>query len=163
MSALTDLRADLSQRYADLAPRERVLVALMGLALAFLLVWMVAVQPAWRTLDRAPALRAQADLQWLQVQALAGEARQLRALPPVPAAQAQQLLQSATAALGGRGKLVVQSDQATLTLNAATGEDIRQWLAQARSGAHARPVEADLTRAGEGYSGTLVVSFGSGS
>jgi len=162
MSALDDTRTRMARRWATLAPRERVMVAVMGAALAFLVVWLLALRPALRTLDQAPALRAQADLQLLKVQALAAEARQLRALPPVPPAQAEQALKTATEQLGGKGKLVVQPDKATLTLSGATGEDLRQWLAQARSGARARPVEANLTRAGDAYNGTLVVSLGGG-
>ena len=50
---------------------------------------------------------------------------------------------------------------ATLTLTGATGEDIRQWLTEARGGARARPIEATLARSGDGYSGTLIVAIGS--
>jgi general secretion pathway protein M len=103
----------------------------------------------------------QADLALLQLQSLATEARQLRALPPVPQAQAEQVLKSATERLGGKAKLTVQSEKATLALTGATGEDIRQWLIEARGGAHARPIEATLARAGDGYNGTLVVAIGS--
>lgn len=161
MSAADDMKALLAQRWEALAPRERVMVAAMGGALAFLLVWMIAVRPAWRTLEQAPAQRMQADVALLQLQALANEAKQLRALPPVPQAQAEQVLKSATERLGGKAKLAVQSEKATLTLTGATGEDLRQWLIEARGGAHARPVEATLTRAGDGYNGTLVVAIGS--
>lgn len=160
MSGSDDLKAQLAQRWSALAPRERVLVATMAGALAFLLVWMIAVRPAWRTLEQAPAQRAQADLALLQLQALAAEAKDLRALPPVPQAQAEQVLKSATDQLGGKAKLVVQAEKATLTLTGATGQELQQWLVQARGGAHARPVEATLTRAGDGYNGTLVVAFG---
>lgn len=162
MAAMDDTKAQLAKRWAALAPRERLMVTVMGAALAFLVVWLLAVRPALRTLDQAPTLRAQADLQLLQMQALAAEARQLRALPPVPQAQAEQALKTATDQLGPKGKLAVQADKATLTLTGASGEDLRQWLAQARSGARARPVEANLTRAGNGYNGTLVVALGGG-
>jgi general secretion pathway protein M len=109
-------------------------------------------------------LRAQADVQLLQMQALASEAAQLRAQPPIAQTDAAQALQAATAQLGSRAKLVVLADRATLTLNGATGEDLRQWLLQARSGARARPVEATLTRGGGNtYSGTLVVAIGADS
>ena len=94
------------------------------------------------------------------MQALADEAKQLRALPPVPQGQAEQVLKSATERLGAKGKLAVQAERATLTLTGATGEDIRQWLTEARGGARARPIEATLNRAGEGYNGTLIVAIG---
>ncbi len=73
------------------------------------------------------------------------------------------MLKAATDELGGKGKLSVQNDRAVLSLNGANGEDIRKWLMQARGGARARPIEASLTRAGDGYNGTLVVALGQNS
>jgi general secretion pathway protein M len=160
MNATTDPRARLARHYAALAPRERVLVAVMAGAIAFLIAWLIVVRPAWRTLAAAPALRAQADAELLQMQAIAAEAKQLRALPPVQPQGVEQVLKSATDQLGGKGKLSIQPDRATLSVTGATGEDLRQWLIQARGGARARPIEASLTRMGGGYSGTLVVAIG---
>ena len=161
MSAITDTREQLRARYSKLDARERQMVVVIGVALAFLLVWLVLVRPAWNTLDTAPALRAQADAQLLQMTATAIEAKQLRALPPVQASVAEQVLKAATEELGGKGKLAVQADRATLSVTGINGEDLRKWLIQARGGARARPIEASLTRAGDGYNGTLVVQFGS--
>jgi general secretion pathway protein M len=163
MSAMTDTRTQLQARYAGLAARERQMVVVIGLLLAFLVVWLVLVRPAWKTLDEAPALSEQADAQLLQMQAISNEAKQLRALPPVPQSVAEQVLKAATDELGGKGKLSVQNDRAVLSLNGANGEDIRKWLMQARGGARARPIEASLTRAGDGYNGTLVVALGQNS
>ncbi|HEX4510459.1 MAG TPA: type II secretion system protein GspM [Burkholderiaceae bacterium] len=160
-SLAAELRGQFSQRWNAFAPRERVMVGSMAFALVFLIVWLVAVRPAWRTLSEAPAKRAQADAQLFEMQAIAAEARQLRALPPVPSSAAEQALKSATERLGAKGKVVVQNDKATLTLTGATGEDIRQWLSEARGGARARPIEANLTRSGDAYNGTLVVALGS--
>jgi len=161
MSAITDTRDQLQARYARLDARERRMVLVIAGLLAFLLVWLVLVRPAWKTLDEAPALREQADAQLLQMQAISNEARQLRALPPVPQSVAEQVLKSATDELGGKAKLAVQGDRATLSVTGINGEDLRKWLIQARGGARARPVEATLARAGDGYNGTVVVSIGS--
>ena len=114
----------------------------IGGALAFLVVWLLLVRPAWTTLDNAPALRAQADAQLLQMQAIANEAKQLRALPPVPQSVAEQVLKSATDDLGGKAKLAVQGERATLSVTGINGEDLRTWLLKARGGARARPIEA---------------------
>jgi general secretion pathway protein M len=160
MSAITDTRDQLQARYAKLDARERQMVIVIGGLLAFLLVWLILVRPAWKTLDEAPALREQADAQLLQMQAISNEAKQLRALPPVPQPVAEQVLKSATDDLGGKAKISVQGDRATLSVTGINGEDLRKWLIQARGGARARPVEATLTRAGDGYNGTLVVAIG---
>jgi general secretion pathway protein M len=161
MSAITDTRDQLQARYAKLDARERQMVLVIGGLLAFLLVWLILVRPAWKTLDEAPALREQADAQLLQMQAISTEAKQLRALPPVPQSVAEQVLKSATDDLGGKAKISVQGERATLSVTGINGEDLRKWLLQARGGARARPVEATLTRAGDGYNGTLVVAIGS--
>jgi general secretion pathway protein M len=161
MSAIAETRDQLQARYAKLDARERQMVIVIAGLLAFLLVWLILVRPAWKTLDEAPALRAQADAQLLQMQAISSEAKQLRALPPVSQPVAEQVLKSATADLGGKAKISVQGDRATLSVTGINGEDLRKWLLQARGGARARPVEATLTRAGDGYNGTLVVAIGS--
>jgi len=73
----------------------------------------------------------------------------------------EQVLKAATAELGGKAKLSVQNDRAVLSVTGANGEDLRKWLIQARGGARVRPIEANLTRAGDGYDGTLIVAMGS--
>lgn len=150
----------LRQRWAALNERERVVVGALAVLLVVLLVWGVAVRPAWRTLSAAPALRARADAEALQMQAIAAEARELRAIPPVPQTQAEQVLKSATEQLGAKARLQMQGGRATLTLTNATGEDLRQWLVQARGGARARPTDLQLAHGPQGYSGTLVVTYG---
>ena len=160
MSAINDTRQQLQARYAKLDTRERQMVLVIGVLLALLLVWLVLVRPAWKTLDEAPALRDQSDAQLLQVQAIAIEAKQLRSLPPVPQTVAEQVLKSATDNLGAKAKISVQGDRATLSVTGINGEDLRAWLIQARGGARARPIEASLTRAGDGYNGSLVVKIG---
>jgi general secretion pathway protein M len=121
------------------------------------LLWAVAVQPAWRTIDRAAAERDSLDRQWQTMQRLAEEAKELRGATPVSQPQAVAALQAATARLGSAGRLVLQGDRAVLTLNGVGTGALRDWLAEARSGARARPLEANLARAAQGYSGTLVM------
>lgn len=146
--------------WAGLAARERRLVLLAGLVLGAFLVFALAIRPAWRTLATAPAQLDALDAELQTMQRLAGEARELRATPPVNPVQSQAALKSATDRLGDRAKLSLQGDRAILTLNGAGTEQLRGWLAEVRSGARARPVEANLQRAASGYSGTIVVAIG---
>lgn len=145
--------------WGGLAPRERTLVGLGAAALLLLATWTLAVQPAWRTLRDAPARQARLDAQWQAMQRMAEETRELRALPPVARAQAASALKSASDRLGEQGRLSLQGERAVLTLNGASTSQLRAWLAEVRSGARARPVEANLTRGAEGYSGTVVVAL----
>jgi general secretion pathway protein M len=161
VTTLTNTRNQLLARYARLDARERQMVVIIVAAVTFLVVWLALVRPAVNTLQTAPGLRDQADAQLLQMQAISNEARQLRALPPVPQSVAEQVLKSATDELGGKAKISLQGDRATLSVTGINGEELRKWLIQARGGARARPIQADLARAGDGYNGTLVVSIGS--
>jgi len=146
----------------SLARRERGLVLVAATVSGLFLTWALAVQPAWRTIERAAAERNVLEAQWQTMQGLATEAQQLRAAPPVSQPQAVAALQAASARLGSAGRLTLQGDRAVLTLNGVGTGALRDWLAAARTGARARPLEANLARAAQGYSGTLVVAIEGG-
>lgn len=150
----------LRERWAALAERERLLVTLAGALIGLALLWLVGLQPALRTLRSAPLEQAALDQQAQAMQRLAAEARALRAAPPLAPGLAAQALQGATERLGAGGRLTLQGDRAVLMLNGVHGDALAQWLAEARNGARARPVEAKLTFGEDGYNGTLVVVLG---
>ncbi|MCO5122441.1 MAG: type II secretion system protein M [Rhizobacter sp.] len=157
---IAQFRARAAAWWRELAPRERQ-GALLAIALVSLAVlWFVAVQPALRTLRAAPIAIDRLDAELQQMQLLATESRALRAAPPVAPAQAAAALQAATARLGTKVKLVQQGGRATLTLTGVDGEALRSLLAEARSTARARPIEAQLVRSAAGYDGTLVLAVG---
>ena len=159
---LKSLRTEASTRWSAMPGRERLGLSLAAVAIGIALVWMIAVAPALRTLREAPAQIDALDVQLQSMQRLAAEARELRGASPVPATQAALALKSATDRLGNKGRIAVQGDRATLTLTGVTGETLRAWLTEARSGARARPVEAQLTRGPQGYAGTIIVTIGGG-
>ena len=152
--------APLHAWWQGLAMRERLGVALGGSVLVLYAVWALAVQPAWRTLNTAPVEIDALDAQLQTMQGLAGEAGVLRAAPPVNLEQAGAALKAATERLGDKGRLSLQGERAVLTFNAIGTQALSGWLAEARSGARARPIEATLTRAAQGYNGTLVLTIG---
>jgi general secretion pathway protein M len=155
--------APLAAWWRALAPRERRLLAVGGAVLGLYLLWALAIAPAWRTLQRAPVELDALDAQLQTMQRLAAEAQQLRAAPPVNAEMAAAALKAATERLGDKGKLVLQGgERAVLTLGGVSTGELRAWLAEARSGARARPVEANLQRGAAGYSGSIVVAIGGG-
>lgn len=148
------------QWWRSLPARDRrLLLGAAGLLCAALL-WWLALQPALRTLRSAPAEIEAAEAQLRAMQRLAAEAEELRTAPPVSSEQAVAALRAATERLGEQAKLSLQGDRAVLTLNGVATGQLRDWLAEARSGARARPVEASLLRSGSGFSGTLVVAIG---
>ncbi len=158
-AAAANLRQVAQQRWRTFAPRERRALTIALLVLAGFAIWSLFVQPAWRTLSTAPAQLDQLESELQRMQRLAAEAQELRSAAPVSASQAAEALQSATARLGSSAKLTLQGERATLTLTGTPPEALRGWLNEARSAARARPVEAQLTQATSGYSGSLILAL----
>ena len=156
------LLAPLRLRWAALSARERQLVLLAAAALATLLVWLLLVRPVWQTWREVPAQSRALEIELLQMQRLAAEARELKAQAPVNAAQSAEALKAATGRLGAQGKLSLIGDRATLTLSGASPAQLRTWLAEVRAGARARPVDLQLQRSDTGLQGTVVVSLAGG-
>jgi general secretion pathway protein M len=152
--------APLRARWQGLSARDRRLLAVAAGVLGTYLFWLVLLQPAWRTLREAPTQIDALDAQLQQMQALAGEAAELRSAPALSTEQAAAALRAASARLGPKGRLVLQGDRGVLTVTGASGTQLREWLSEARTGAHARPVDAQLTRGTQGWGGTIVVALG---
>jgi general secretion pathway protein M len=158
-AALAGVLAQARARFAALAVRERILVgAALGLFAAIVL-WSVAIAPAVRTVRAAPAQLASLEAQLQLAQRLATQARELRATPNVSSEQAKAALRAATERLGGTARLATSGDRATLTLNGADGAAVLTWLAEARSGARVRVLEAQLARGASGYTGNIVLGL----
>jgi general secretion pathway protein M len=153
------LRAQAGQLWRSRAPRERQLIAVGAIALAVLVVWLIAVQPALHTLRETPAELDRLDSQWQQMQLAAVESATLRSASPVPPAQATEALRAATERLGGKGKIALQGDRAVLTFSGLPFEALRNWLGEVRSAARARPVEAQLLKGASGYSGSISITM----
>jgi general secretion pathway protein M len=154
---LAALRIQARARWKALAERERKALVAAAVVLTGFLVWSVAIAPAWRTVRAAPAQLDRLDNQLQRMQVLAAEARHLRESTPISTAQSASALKAATEHLGARARLAVVGDRATLTLSGVSGEGLRQWLAEARNGARARVVEAQLSRGPQGLAGTVVL------
>lgn len=160
LAAMSAGLAPLKALWTALSARDKTLALFGSMALLLFLVWLIAVQPALHTLATVPTQRDALDIQWQGMQKLAAESRELRGAAPMSPADSLAALQAATVRLGAAGKLTVQGDRAVLTLSGASTGQLRNWLSEARSGARARPIEANLSRAAQGYTGTLIVAIG---
>jgi general secretion pathway protein M len=141
--------------------RERRLVGAGAAVFGAFLLWAVAIAPAWRTLSTAPARLDALDAQSQQMQSLAAEAVALRAVAPVPLEQAQAALTAATGRLGPAAKLSQQGERAVVQFKGVRSDLLAGWLAEARAGARARVVEANLTMTSPGtYDGSLTLALG---
>ncbi|MFO1217756.1 MAG: type II secretion system protein GspM [Burkholderiaceae bacterium] len=159
---ITAWRAVAGEAWRSRSPRDRAALAIMALVLGAFVVWTLAIAPAWRTLQSAPAQIEALDAQLLQMRGMAAEARELRSTTPIAAAQAGVAMKAAAERHGDKVRLTLQGDRALVTFNGASPEQLRALLVEARSAARARPVEAQLTRGANGFNGTLVLSLGAG-
>lgn len=156
---LSTFTGPLRARWHTLGAREQSLLRAAAWALAVLALWLLALQPAWRTLRQAPAQIDAVERQLQTMQSLAAEARVLRAVPAVPAGQAALALQAASDHLGAAAKLSISGDRAVLTVSGIASEPLLAWLGEVRSAARARPVQAQLLRGPKGYSGTIALAL----
>lgn len=157
--ALAARLAPLHAWWNRLARREQRLVLVAATLIGLALLWLVAIRPAWTTLRQAPAQLDALDVQLQAMQRLAAEARELRAAPTIPPAQSGAALQAATERLGDEARLTVQGERAVLSVTGIDGESLRSWLVEVRSGARARPIEAQLARGPNGFTGTVTLAI----
>jgi general secretion pathway protein M len=148
------------QKWRALAQREQVLVALGGALVLLALLWALALKPAFTTLRSAPAQLDQLDNQLQAMRSLAAEARTLRTMAPLTAEQAETALRAATDRLGPKARMNQQADRAVITFNEVGANALNEWLAEARSGARARPLEAQLVKGPNGFNGTVTMQMG---
>ena len=158
--AMTSLRQQAGTWWQGRSRRERQAVVIVLFVLGLFVVWSLAVQPALRTVNDAPAQLDRLDAQYQQMQRVAAESTALRGAPRVSPSQAALALKAATDRLGDRAKLSMQGDRATVTFTGVSPDALRAWLIEARIGARARPIDAQLQRGPQGYGGTLGLTLG---
>ncbi|HET8869851.1 MAG TPA: type II secretion system protein GspM [Aquabacterium sp.] len=150
-------------KWAAMPARERRLVTIAAWLAGLVLLVMLGIRPALKSLQETPRQLNELNVQLDDMRGQAAEAQVLKQRPPVPPIQAQAALQAATERLGQSGRLMIQGDRATLTANGVSGEALAGWLDEIRSAARAKPVEAALTQSEPGrYSGTITLALGPG-
>jgi general secretion pathway protein M len=94
---------ELLRLWNERAPRERLVLAALGVVILLTLVYLILVEPAWtgiRQLERSlPQTRAQAG----QLDALLGEVKTLKARPPVATVGPSEVRSAVEKSLGGAG------------------------------------------------------------
>lgn len=141
-------------------PREQALLRGCGVLVGLALLWSVALAPALRTLRSYETQRTAQDAQLQTMLRLQTQAQAAQALPRLtPAAAAQALQASVTPAFGTHAELALAGGTATVTLRGVDATALAQWLASARANARSVPVQARLTHAANGWSGTLQMAL----
>lgn len=155
---------------ATRAPRERLALQSAVWLLLATLLWSLAIAPAWRVLQAAPARQAALVPQLHQMRAMATEAKTLQqsesARPPGWSERLRTLESTTQRLLKDQAQLNPAGEQVTVTLRNATPTALAQWLQETRVNAHLRPIRVQLERSGTvgawRWQGTLVLGEPSG-
>ncbi len=155
---------------ARLAPRERLALQSAAWLLGGLLVWSVAIAPAWRVLQTAPERQARLGPQLHAMRAMAAEARSLQQSESTQTAawpERLRALESSTSRLlKDQAQLQPSGEQVTVTLRDASPTALAQWLQEARVNARLRPTRVQLERSGAAgavrWQGQLVLGDATG-
>lgn len=140
--------------------REQNILRAGALLLGAALLWSVALAPALRTLRTLEATRTTQEAQLQTMLRLQAQAQALQAQPKLSQLAASQALQaSVQQAFGTSASLSVNAGNATVTLSGVRPEALAQWLASARTNAHSAPVQARISRAANGWTGTLQMAL----
>ena len=142
--------------WAQRAAREKTILKFAALLVAIALLWSVALAPALRTLRTFDDQHRSQETQLQAMLRLQAQAQSLQSQPRLSQAAAVQALQtSVQQVLGPKADFSNSAGNATVTLRGVSAEALAQWLASARTEAHASPVQAHLSRNGSTWSGTL--------
>lgn len=144
---MTPLRQGLQTAWVGRSPRERLLLSLGVWVLGLAALWLLALAPALRTWQEAPARQAQLDTQSQRMRQLQVQAQGLQKPRAIARSDAALWLEKNLAELGPNARISIQGDSATLSLQAAPAAALARWLSQARDNAQALPTQAQLQHA----------------
>lgn len=160
------MKQHLTTWWEHLPPRDRLALLGLGLMLGLLLLFMLAVRPAWHTLRDAPAQLARAKQDLQQMRQLAAEAVALRQADPASTWTREQRLRQLESllpqAFGAAASLQLQGDLVTLTLENASADQLAQGMALLRRQLYLLPHDSHLQRlpdAADAWSGRITWSL----
>lgn len=141
---LHHLRAALRHAWAQRQPREQQLLRLGAAVLLLAALWGLALAPALRTWQEAPAQQARLDQQTQRMRQLQAQAQTAQKPNPIQRSDALRWMETHLDDLGAGAKISLQGEHALLSLEAAPPEALAYWLTSAREQALALPVKAQL-------------------
>ena len=137
-------QAAFRQAWAQRNPREKQLLGLGAAVVLLAALWGLALAPAWRTWQEAPAKQARLDAQTQSMRQLQAQAQSLKTPNPISRSESAVWLEKNLGELGPKAKVSLQGERATLSVDAAPAEALARWISLARERALAMPVQAHL-------------------
>ena len=134
-------------------PREQRLLGIGVWVLGLAVLWVLALGPALRTWQEAPARQALLDAQSQRMRQLQAQAQSLQKPAVITRTDAAKWLEKILAELGPNARISLQGETATLSLQAAPASALARWLSQARDNAQALPTQAQLQQANPAHQG----------
>ena len=138
------LRQGWQTAWARRSPRERQLLGIGFGVLSLAALWLLALAPALRTWQEAPARQALLDTQSQRMRQLQAQAQGLQKPRAIAPTDAALWLEKNLTELGPNARISIQGDSATLSLQAAPAAALARWLSLARDNAQALPTQAQL-------------------
>jgi len=133
--------------WARRSPREQQWLGIGFWVVALAALWVLALAPALRTWQEAPARQALLDTQSQRMRQLQAQAQGLQKPVVISRNDAVQWLEKNLTELGPNARISLQGETATLSLQAAPAAALARWLSQAREHAQALPTQAQLQQA----------------
>jgi general secretion pathway protein M len=133
--------------WARRSPREQQLLGIGFWVLSLAALWVLALAPALRTWQEAPARQVLLDAQSQRMRQLQAQAQSLQKPVALSRADAAKWLEKNLTELGPNARISLQGETATLSLQAAPAAALARWLSQARDHAQALPTQAQLQHA----------------
>jgi general secretion pathway protein M len=142
--------------WASLPDRDKALIKAALILVLALLLWLVALSPALRTIRSFDAKHKAQEMQLQRMLNLQAQAQSMQNLPRVSQAAAVTALEaSIDQTFGNRAEIVFSGGNATVNVRGVSPEDLAKWLANVRANARTVAIQARLTRTNAGWNGSF--------
>ncbi len=145
--------------WAARAAREQWMLGAAAALVGGALVYSVALAPALRVAAAHAATGARLQAQWQTMVQLQAQAQALQSQPRPTADTVRSALQASVQPLGTQADVAMRADGARVNLRNIDAQTLATWLANARTQAGSVPLQANLTRTGTAWSGSLLMSL----
>ena len=148
--------AEAKAKWARLPARDKVLIRVASVLIIALLLWLVALAPAIRTIRSFDSTQKAQEAKLQQMLNLQAQAQSMQNLPRVSQAAAVTALESSIEqSFGNRAEIIFNGGNATVNVRGISAEDLAKWLSNIRTNARTVAIQARLTRTNIGWNGSF--------
>ena len=139
-----------------LSSRDKRMIRVAAALLVFVLLWLLALQPAIRTIRSFESAQRTQETKLQQMLNLQSQAQSMQNLPLVSQAAAVTALEvSIEQTFGNRAEIIFNGNNATVNVRGISPEDLAKWLNNIRTNARTVAIQARLTRTNIGWNGSF--------